>query len=112
MECRTRSYEYIALIISILQIYAKNRVFAANLCVVENKRVDFNIVCYEFWSKKTREKQGQRSSFIASRRQPNLQFFHKCRNRLASNAGTKWPQMPEQNGPKCRNKMVPNAGKV
>lgn len=58
MECRIRSYEYIALIISILQIYAKNRVFAANICVVENKRVDFNIVCYEFWSKKQERNRG------------------------------------------------------
>ena len=51
-ECQIRNYKHKTLVFNTLQKYAKNRVFAANLCVVENKRVDFNIVCYEFWNKK------------------------------------------------------------
>ena len=31
-----------------LQKYAKNGVFAANVCVVEKKRVDLAIDCYRF----------------------------------------------------------------
>ena len=36
------------LIVRLLQEYAKNGVFAANVCVVEKKRVYLSIDCYSF----------------------------------------------------------------
>ena len=36
------------LIVKLLQEYAKNGVFAANVCVAEKKRVDLAIECYRF----------------------------------------------------------------
>ena len=35
-------------IVKLLQEYAKNGVFAANVCVAEKKRVDLAIDCYRF----------------------------------------------------------------
>ena len=36
------------LIVKLLQEYTENGVFAANVCVVEKKRVDLAIDCYRF----------------------------------------------------------------
>ena len=39
-------------------------------------------------------------------------LFHKCRNEIVTNAGTKSSQTPERNRHKLRNEIVTNAGKV
>ena len=44
-DCRIQSHHYNTLIIRQLQKCAKNRVIAANVCVVEKKRVDLAIDC-------------------------------------------------------------------
>ena len=47
-DCRTQRNQHNTLIVRLLQEYAKNGVFAANVCVVEKKRVDLAIDCYRF----------------------------------------------------------------
>lgn len=47
-DCRIQSNQHNTLIVRKLQNHAKNRVIAANVCVVEKKRVDLAIDCYRF----------------------------------------------------------------
>ena len=47
-DCRIQRYHCNALIIRQLQNCVKNRVIAANVCVVEKKRVDLAIDCLSF----------------------------------------------------------------
>ena len=47
-DCRTQSNQHNTLIVKQLQKHAENGVFAANVCVVEKKRVDLAIDCYRF----------------------------------------------------------------
>lgn len=47
-NCRTQGKQHNTLIVKLLQEYAKNGVFAANVCVAEKKRVDLAIDCYRF----------------------------------------------------------------
>lgn len=47
-DCRTQSNQHNTLIVRKLQNHAKNRVIAANVSVVEKKRVDLAIDCYRF----------------------------------------------------------------
>ena len=44
-DCRIQSNQHNTLIVRKLQNHAKNRVIAANVCVVEKKRVDLAIDC-------------------------------------------------------------------
>ena len=37
-------------------------------------------------------------------------LFHKCRNEIITNSGTKSSQTPERNRHKCRNEIVTNSG--
>ena len=48
VELSNTKKEYNTLIVRRLQKHAKNSVFAANVCVVEKKRVDLAIDCYRF----------------------------------------------------------------
>ena len=47
-DCRIQSNQHNTLIVRKLQKCAKNRVIAANVCVVEKKRVDLAIDCLSF----------------------------------------------------------------
>ena len=47
-NCRTQGKQHNTLIVRYLQKHAENGVFAANVCVVEKKRVDLAIDCYRF----------------------------------------------------------------
>ena len=47
-DCRKQRNQHNTLIVRRLRKYAKNRIFAANVCVVEKKRVDLAIDCYRF----------------------------------------------------------------
>ena len=48
VELSNTKEEYNTLIVRRLQKHAENGVFAANVCVVEKKRVDLSIDCYRF----------------------------------------------------------------
>ena len=48
VELSNTKEEYNTLIVRRLQKHAENGVFAANVCVVEKKRVDLAIDCYRF----------------------------------------------------------------
>ncbi len=48
VELSNTKKQYNTLIVRLLQEYAKNGVFAANVCVAEKKRVDLAIDCYRF----------------------------------------------------------------
>ncbi len=48
VELPNTKKQHNTLIVRLLQKYAKNGVFAANVCVVEKKRVDLAIDCYRF----------------------------------------------------------------
>ena len=48
VELSNTKKEYNTLIVRRLQKHAENGVFAANVCVVEKKRVDLAIDCYRF----------------------------------------------------------------
>ena len=48
MELSNTKKQHNTLIVKRLQKHAENGVFAANVCVVEKKRVDFAIDCYRF----------------------------------------------------------------
>ena len=48
VELQNTKKRHNTLIVRLLQEYAKNGVFAANVCVVEKKRVDLAIDCYRF----------------------------------------------------------------
>ena len=48
VELSNTKKEYNTLIVRLLQEHTENGVFAANVCVVEKKRVDLAIDCYRF----------------------------------------------------------------
>ena len=48
VELPNTKKQHNTLIVRILQEYTENGVFAANVCVVEKKRVDLSIDCYRF----------------------------------------------------------------
>ena len=48
MELPSTKKQRNTLIVKLLQEYTENGVFAANVCVVEKKRVDLAIDCYRF----------------------------------------------------------------
>ena len=48
VELPNTKKQYNTLIVRLLQEYAKNGAFAANVCVAEKKRVDLAIDCYRF----------------------------------------------------------------
>ena len=48
VELQNTKKQHNTLIVKLLQEYAKNGVFAANVCVAEKKRVDLAIDCYRF----------------------------------------------------------------
>ena len=48
VELPNTKKQHNTLIVRILQEYTENGVFAANVCVVEKKRVDLAIDCYRF----------------------------------------------------------------
>ncbi len=48
VELSNTKKQHNTLIVKQLQKHAKNGVFAANVCVVEKKRVDLAIDCYRF----------------------------------------------------------------
>ena len=47
-NCRTQEKQHNTLTVRNLQKHAENGAFAANVCVVEKKRVDLAIDCYRF----------------------------------------------------------------
>ena len=48
VELSNTKKQHNTLIVKLLQEYAENGVFAANVCVAEKKRVDLAIECYRF----------------------------------------------------------------
>ena len=48
VELSNTKKQHNTLIVRLLQKHAENGVFAANVCVVEKKRVDLAIDCYRF----------------------------------------------------------------
>ena len=48
VELPNTKKQHNTLIVRLLQEYTENGVFAANVCVVEKKRVDLSIDCYRF----------------------------------------------------------------
>ena len=48
VELSNTKKQHNTLIVKLLQEYAENGVFAANVCVAEKKRLDLAIECYRF----------------------------------------------------------------